>query len=273
MISTPLPPLLKLQIAVAWECLKEDTGTLAHAHRVRPDHPDGRAILDDIRRSGFHVLRGYYGRSACAELAGEIDAIVAAHPDRIEIDEQGSDHRIWGSEKASGRIRAVHDDPTLSSFAASYLGTRAANITTLGAKLLARPENKGSGGGWHRDSMFEKQFKAIVYLNDVTEQNGPFQFLAGSNTRRSVLGTLGYSCGKANLKRFDDQDIEGLCRTRPGALATIAGSAGDVILVDTRGIHRGRPIEAGTRYALTNYYSSAHRYDVLSPGFVGLIKF
>jgi len=121
--------------------------------------------------------------------------------------------------------------------------------------------------------MFEKQFKAIIYLSDVSEQNGPFQFLVGSNTRRSVLSTLGYSRGKANLKRFADQDIDCLCRTHPGAVATITGSAGDVILVDTRGIHRGRPIEAGVRYALTNYYSAVHRYHVHSPGFAELIRF
>jgi hypothetical protein len=135
-IPIPLSPLLKLKIAVAWECLKEDTGSLAHAHRVRPEHPEGKAILDDIRWNGFHVLRGFYERSTCSELIGVIDAIVEAHADRLEIDEEGSDHRIWGSEKASALIRAFHDDLILGSFAESYLGTKAANITTLGAKLV-----------------------------------------------------------------------------------------------------------------------------------------
>jgi len=273
MISIPLPPLLKLRIAVAWECLKEDAVYLAHARHVRPDHPDGSAILDAIRRDGLRVLPGFYPRSACTELTEAIDAIVAAHPDRLERDAEGSDHRIWGSEKVTAMIRAFYDDPKLESFAASYLGTSVANITTLAAKLLVRPENKGSGGGWHRDSMFERQFKAIIYLSDVGPDNGPFQYLVGSNTRRSVLDTLRYTRGKSNLKRFEDEDIDGICRANPSAVRTITGSAGDVILVDTRGIHRGRPIEAGVRYTLTNYYTAVHRYDVHYAGFSPLIRF
>ena len=273
MIFIPLPPVLKLRIAVAWECLKEDAAYLAHARAARPDHSDGRAILDAIRMDGLHVLPGFCPRSACTELTGAIDAIVEAHPERLEMDAEGSDHRIWGSEKASARIRSFYDDPILRSFAASYLGTRVANITTLAAKLLARPQNKGSGGGWHRDSMYERQFKAIIYLSDVGAENGPFQYLIGSNTRRSVLNTLGYTRGKNNLKRFEDEDIDDLCRANPSAVRTITGCAGDVILVDTRGIHRGLPIEAGVRYALTNYYTAAHRYDVHYPGFSTMIRF
>ncbi len=249
-------------------------GRLVHRHRVWPDHPEGRAILDDIRRDGFHVLRGFYERSTCSRLIGLIDAIVTEHADRLEIDEEESDHRIWGSEKASAQIRSFYDDPILRSFAESYLGTRAANITTLGAKLLARPDNKGSGGGWHRDSMFEKQFKAIIYLNDV----------CGARRPLPVPGRVEYSAkcpqhpgvlprpGQPETVRRIRTSIACAARTPDASRRHPPASAGDVILVDTRGIHQGRPIEAGVRYALTNYYTSAHRYHVHSPGFAELIQ-
>jgi hypothetical protein len=174
MVSIPLPRLFKLRVSVAWECLKEDVGFLAHARRVQPEHSDGLAILADIRRDGFHVLRGFYDPSICADLIREIDAIVAMYPDRLELDPEGSDHRIWGSEKVSAEIRGFFEDRVVKSFAESYLRTRVANMTTLGAKLVARAANMGSGGGWHRDSMFEKQLKAIIYLGKVGEENGPF---------------------------------------------------------------------------------------------------
>jgi hypothetical protein len=273
MISIPLPPLLKLRVAVAWECLKQDATLLAHARHVPSRLPDSKVILDTIRRDGLHVLRGFYPRAVCAQLVGVIDALVAAYPERLEVDEEGADHRIWGSERAAPPFRAFFDDPVLESWAAAYLGTRVANITTMGAKLVALPDNRGSGGGWHRDSMFEKQFKAILYLTDVSAENGPFQYLVGSNTRSSVLRTLAYTRGQRNLKRYGDDVIAAFCRADPGKLKTVTGAAGDVILVDTRGIHRGCPIAEGSRYALTNYYTARHRYGVHFPGFRPLVKF
>ena len=145
-------------------------------------------------------------------------------------------------------------------------------MTTLAAKVVAKPKNLGSGGGWHRDSMYEKQIKAILYLSDVSENNGPFQYVVGSNNKASVLRTLNLHHGE-NLKRFRSEDLEAWCQRNQARIETITGSAGDVILVDTRGLHRGKPIVSEVRYALTNYYSAAHRVDELAPEFRKLAKF
>ena len=42
---------------------------------------------------------------------------------------------------------------------------------------------KGSGNGWHRDELFYKYryTKAMIYLNDVNLNNGPFQYLEKSH--------------------------------------------------------------------------------------------
>ena len=146
------------------------------------------------------------------------------------------------------------------------------NITTLAAKVVAKPKNLGSGGGWHRDSMYEKQIKAISYLSDVDGDNGPFQYVVGSHSKGSVLRTLDLHHGP-NLKRFRADDLERWCESNQERVETIVGSAGDVILVDTRGLHRGMPIISGTRYALTNYYSAAHRFDELAVEFLKIVKF
>ena len=37
-------------------------------------------------------------------------------------------------------------------------------------------------------------------------------------------------------------------------VSTLSGAQGDLIIANTFGIHRGAPVTAGTRYALTNYY-------------------
>ena len=40
--------------------------------------------------------------------------------------------------------------------------------------------NNGSGNGWHKDA-YRKQFKSLLYLNNVDNNNGPFQLLKKSN--------------------------------------------------------------------------------------------
>ena len=42
------------------------------------------------------------------------------------------------------------------------------NAFTMAAKIVFNDRNKGSGGGWHRDSI-NPSVKAMLYLNDVDE--------------------------------------------------------------------------------------------------------
>ena len=123
----------------------------------------------------------------------------------------------------------------------------------MAAKLEAAEGNKGSGGGWHRDHPNVKQSKSIVYLTDVSLQNGPFQYIEGSHTSRAVYRDC-YKYGYDQFQsRFTEQEVQYLLENEPERLKTFTAEAGTVILTDTRGIHRGKPIETGERYALTNY--------------------
>ena len=44
---------------------------------------------------------------------------------------------------------------------------------------------KNSGGGWHRDA-HDCQFKVLMYLSDVNEKNGCFQFITNSSKNLKV---------------------------------------------------------------------------------------
>jgi hypothetical protein len=268
----PLPIGLKLKIAVALACLREDIGYLRHFRRSRLEPGAIGDIVGVVRSKGFCVLPGYFERSTCEVIAREIDAILRDSPGRAIVDAEQADHRIWGGERASARIKTFHDDPFLMSIGAAYLKTDIRNMTTLAAKIVARMGNKGSGGGWHRDSMYERQFKAIAYLSDVTSNDGPFRYLVGSNTLENIMQTIGLH-QSSSLKDYQDFDFDAWCERTGRQIETVTGSAGDVILVDTRGIHRGMPVAAGCRYALTNYYSARHRYDALFREFERLIRF
>ena len=54
-------------------------------------------------------------------------------------------------------------------------------------------------------------------------------------------------------RRFNEEEVRKMEEYSNENIQTLTGKAGTLILVDTRGIHRGKPIEEGERYALTNY--------------------
>ena len=123
----------------------------------------------------------------------------------------------------------------------------------MAAKMPATPGNLGSGEGWHRDASL-RQFKSIIYLSDVSEKNGPFQFIEGSHKLRTILkdiwdGRLGYM-----QNRIRDDQISAILLKNPSRLKTYTANAGTLILVDTSSIHRGMPISEGVRFGLTNYF-------------------
>ena len=119
--------------------------------------------------------------------------------------------------------------------------------------MPAEPGNQGSGEGWHRDA-FMRQFKAILYLSDVGPDNGPFQFVKDSYRPRQVLRDIWKGGLRYMQNRLSEPEVERILMGSPDRLCTYTAKAGTLILVDTSSIHRGMPIENGTRYALTNYY-------------------
>ena len=231
--------------------------------------PQTPVILRKLRHSGFCAIDGFLSRTACADLAARLRQALDSHPALIH---PGSsyDQRLHGVENVDTAFGVFSAAPLLSEIARLYLGEPARTAFTLGASLLATPGNAGSGGGWHRDS-FLPQFKAMLYLTDVTEDNGPFQIIEGSHKLwRSVRDNveLGQRYGDSRITA--DAVLQLLHRDSTERLCTLGGPAGTLLLFDSSAIHRGSPVRAGTRMALTNYFYpeqdiSADLYDHFRP--------
>ncbi|MGA4604084.1 phytanoyl-CoA dioxygenase family protein [Pseudoalteromonas maricaloris] len=207
-----------------------------------------RSLYND----GFLVLENFFSPEQCNELIQLFDDL-----EQSCAITYGSDRRIFGLDLVSdihrdlvGKNKKAHEIGT------SYIGSDLELVTTLGGKVKRDPDNLGSGGGWHRDS-FLSQFKMIVYLTDVDEDNGPFQYVNGSNLLRGKLKDASYrDKGDIRNPRYEDEYVRMLVGKKGFDLTTFTGKAGTAILCDTSGIHRGMPVVNGTRYAVTNYYKS-----------------
>ncbi len=214
-------------------------------------------IKDVLSKHGICVIENFWDARTCAEARAEVDRILLDYKDFIHPSSK-ADSRIFGAENLSDVIKRFSNHRMLTDLASYYNNEPTRPAFTMAAKMSASIGNLGSGEGWHRDAFF-RQFKSIIYLSDVGEENGPFQLMEKSHKFWWVLkdtwyGRLGYM-----NSRISDGQVDDLIRMNPSRLKTYTAKAGTLILVDTSSIHRGMPINNGVRYALTNYFFPEQR--------------
>jgi hypothetical protein len=211
-----------------------------------------KEVLDGLEKDGYYVIPDYYTPEKCDEIIDEIERLRKDFWDHVHY-VADCDARFFGANRVSEAISDFAEDPFIVRIARIHEQYEDLNILTMAARLDFREGNPGSGSGWHRDRAGRKQTKSIIYLSDVTEEHGPFQYIRGSHAAKQVIKGVAYSGFHHNQTRFTDDEIEKYLNHRKGELETFTAKKGTLILVNTRGIHRGMPIMKENRYALTNY--------------------
>ena len=231
----------------------EVVGSIRHAvGRWAQDDGDYPVVMS-IERLGLYIWPGFWDAARCGAARDRIDALMGREDLVKQVDPAGSDHRVFGADRLDPSLD-IFNDPRLFRLAKQlYLEDNIVGAT-LAARMRYAQGNRGSGQGWHRDSPVTAQYKFILYLSDVELENGPFQYVLGSGARAQVWKN--YLLGAASLAqyRFDDEEDPRILQLNRKKVRTVAAPAGTLIIADTRGIHRGMPIQKGVRYALSNYY-------------------
>jgi hypothetical protein len=221
--------------------------------------PAVASILEAVRNQGYHVVPGYWDREKCAAAVREVDRIMRQYP-RFVLGPPKSDFRLFGADNLSALIAEFGNDPMLVEVASLHNRMPTRLGMTLAARLPAAADNLGSGEGWHRDQFFVST-KSMLYLTDVSGENGPFQMIDRSTTVDDVCRDM-KECRLEHLQyRIRDEQVAKLVELQPARLLTFAASAGTLLVFNASSIHRGKPITSGERYALTNYYFTAEWSD------------
>lgn len=211
-----------------------------------------REWISELKENGIVVVPDFLDSETCADVREQVDQIIDEHQDACWKDAQNSDNRLFGINFISEFADEFLKNPLFANTACSYMNWKSLVGYTLANRVVFCENNSGSGGGWHRDSARYRDLKVIIYLTDVSTDNGPFQYVRQSHkiAERTRLITK-YGAGFAG-KRFDGDSAE-VIETLDGNFEA-TGTAGTLIVADTSGIHRGKPLTSGSRYAMTNYY-------------------
>jgi len=155
---------------------------------------------------------------------------------------------------------------SLIKISSNYLGLLP---VFCGGSLMENFPHKGariSSQLWHRDKHDRKIIKIFLYLTDVDSKNGPFEYI----TKAHVNGKFWKKF--RTIERLTDSELKGKNSEILSYKKICTGKAGDIIFVDTTGIHRGGYVQKGRRKIVDMYHftknSNSPKFFTISDDFI-----
>ncbi len=235
-------------------------------------------IVDQLRVEGFAVVPFgdlFSEPARWDEVAAEADAFVTETEEGLQREAagEGSDLRrsvktylvrknAWGvSLGADDPWLQLALDPRLLDLANTYIGMWSKlEYVDLWYTPPSDEDERQSSQRWHRDFNDRLLLKAFLYVSDVDEAAGPFEYVPRSFPG-GELGDLwpwfpgydGYPPDEEFARRMEGERIE-----------TFTGQRGTLILCNTSGFHRGGYATGRPRVLATWTYSSPAALKALS---------
>jgi hypothetical protein len=227
-----------------------------------------RSILADVREQGYS-LRSFHDvvpdASAWARLLEQRDRFVAST--EADLAAGGEHVRVRPGKEFVVRLQSYGvelgpDDPWFGAVSSHRLLDIANAYLEMWSKLeyvdvwysVPQPATgeRISSQRWHRDYNDKHLLKVFLYLVDVDEDMGPFQYVAGSQPGGPYADTWGWQ----PLGQHYPTEEELEARVPPSAVRTFTGPAGTLLFCNTAGFHRGGFSTTQPRVLATATYSS-----------------
>lgn len=208
---------------------------------------------DSLLERGYYVIKNFIPLDICNNIINSINSdkkYFTQSNINLDIEGSGKDLRCTNYENFNNEVKLfLHNNDIHNLFEKLLNRKIVKKRCQAGIVCYNNIDNISSGGGWHIDNK-NKQYKALLYLNGVDSKNGPFVFI------KNTAGGLGINNtpGDKSQTRYLNETIMNSNLIDKTNIIEILGEAGTCILVDTSNIHRGKIIEEGVRYSLTNYY-------------------
>jgi len=250
---------VRLQLA-RWHWLKNFDRTFRHTFDRR-DACYLEADLHELRTSGIILRRSaeMFDADGLA-LLGRIRSLINTRMQGQDVQAalhqqdsgvQGKEYRLHLLDKeipVESPFIQLGIQPRLLSLVNAYLGMRSYLRAVVVWLDFPTAEPAKETQLWHRDADDTLNLKLFVYLSDVDEGSGPFCFIP----RTHPLGRRYFDLRATG--RVTDEVMAGAIDRSHWQVCT--GDSDTVILVDTRGYHKGLKPSARHRVLLQFHYTS-----------------
>jgi phytanoyl-CoA dioxygenase PhyH len=255
---------------------------LLSSHRVELD-PLQRRIVDALDADGYIVVSFdelVPDDGTRARVLAEGDAFIA-ETERALADEAAVGAGL-GLRRRAGKefvVRAhsfdgVTLDPAQNAWFATCVSRRVLDVANAYLRMWAKltyvdlwytaPQPPGAERAasqlWHRDFDDKHLLKVFLYLVDVDEDAGPFEYVAGSQPGGRHREPRQW--GPMQTGRFSEEEVANHVPT--DEIKTFTAPRGTMIFCNTSGLHRGGFATAHPRALATATYCSPASLKALS---------
>jgi hypothetical protein len=236
-------------------------------------------ILDSLRNDGIATVdvRDLHGEELWAQAQADAEPFVAEQSARLatlaDRPENKDEFIVRRYMRQKPKVPFTLDSPWLRiglsgtqlGIVNAYRGLRTSlfYMDNWFTQPYAGQDERIASQRWHRDPEEEHVVKVFLYLSDVTEDAGPFEYLKGSPPGNRFGHLWPWGDGKA--KPTDEEMAEAAPAEER---VTMTGPAGTMIFCDTSGFHRGGFAKTTPRVlSIWSYVSPAaekqgHRFEV-----------
>jgi hypothetical protein len=150
-------------------------------------------------------------------------------------------------------IQKLITDPSILTVAQNYLkaSPKIDLIVLRWSTAFSNIPSSNAAQLYHFDLDRPKWIKVFLYLTDVGPENGPHCFVVGTHK----AGAIPKRILKKGYSRNGDNEI--IAAFGSEKIAELTGPAGTIMFVDTRGIHKGKPLTSGDRLMLQLQFSNS----------------
>jgi L-proline 4-hydroxylase len=205
------------------------------------------AQLAKFHAQGFLILPGLFSSEEVAVLRGDLPRLFAEDtPANIREKASGEVRTAMGLHLRSRVFDRLCRHPRFVEPARQILGTDRLYIQQ--AKVNAKVAFTGEAWQWHYDFATHHAEDGVpeplalnlhVFLDDVTEHNGPLVFIRGSHREGPVRTALDTETTSYALWTVDNDTVTRLANA--GGLETAAGAAGTALIFGDCLVHGSPP--------------------------------
>jgi ectoine hydroxylase len=219
---------------------------------------DPQRLVADYRRDGFVVVPPMTPPPIWAALCEELPAVLAEEgPQRFFEDDGATVRAVYGLHRKGGPWRALAQASPLPALARLLLGE---DMYVYQWKINPKAARLGERWEWHRDFDFWQvadgmrrpaALTAAVFLDEVTEENGPLRLIPGSHTHAPSAaptaderpagedGDWSWITSTRLSHAIPDATAERLARAR--GVHRAIGPAGTAVLFHSNLVHSSSP--------------------------------
>jgi hypothetical protein len=239
------------------------TGVLGHWTSIT----NRRRIVAELREKGYFVFESCLPAARCDRLL----QFALSHPAAMRPMDGGAGRDLGAAIYRRGEPQVVRyefepellvrnpdiqlllADLTFAALAQDYLGARPViDLPCMWwhTDYSSKPDSEAAQY-FHFDMDRPKWVKFFIYLTDVTSENGPHSFVAGSHR----TGAIPHSLLKQGYARLSDKEVEAAFERRD--IVEFQAPRGTIIVEDTRGLHKALHVQGGDRLMLELNFCNA----------------